>query len=102
MNTQDKVIKALEDNPRTRDNDNALFRAVISMTHDTNGYSYEAISKLQEEKVLPSHESMSRCRRKIQEHNPFLRGKAHQARQELAEEVRPLINTDFEQATMIY
>jgi len=37
---------------------------------------------------LTSFESISRARRKIQEHNPSLRGKNYKERQEISEDIR--------------
>lgn len=102
MNTKQKVEQILTDHPHTRDSDPALFRAVIGMTHNIEHISYSRISALQEDKVLPSHESMRRCRQKLQETNPWLRADMYSNRQELANQVTPLVNSDFDQATLLF
>ena len=102
MTTKDKVIEILTEQPHTRDSDPALFQAVIGLTHCIHAHSYYEITELQQKKLIPSHESMRRCRQKVQEHNPYLRGKCHDERQELAEIVTPLVNTDFTQASMLF
>lgn len=102
MTTKEQIIKILTEYPETRDSDPALFRAVIDATHCVYAHSYSEITKLQEQRKLPSHESMRRCRQKIQAENPFLRGKLHERRKELCDTVIPLVNSDFNQATLLF
>jgi len=45
-------------------------------------------------KLLPSYESISRCRRKLQEDCPNLRGEKWKARHERSEEIRKSINRE--------
>ena len=98
----DIVTQLLTEDRSCRNSDPALFRAIINRSYDIEGYSYSAISKLQEQGKIPSHESMRRCRQKCQADNPELRGDVHDKRQQLGEEVRPLINSEFEQATLLF
>ena len=100
MKLQDRIKNILEEQPHTRNSDHALFRAIINETHDIHKKSFSTISILQEAGQIPSFESIGRCRRKLQEHNPYLRGDVYENRQELCDIVTPLINTDFNQATL--
>ena len=75
-NMLDKVINLLTKHPSLRDSDERL-TANIWHRHTKNVDEIDAITLLSRfaEGKLPSYESISRCRRKIQEEKPELRGK---------------------------
>ena len=98
MTTKDKIKIILEASKQARDSDHALFRAVIGTTQDIFKISFYDISYLQETKKLPSFESIRRCRQKMQQDHPELRGDAYNNRHGIAEEVRTSINSDPEEA----
>ena len=72
---EDVVYRVLEDYPEARNSDNILYSYVISK------YNPEALKQTLGEYLryfkdfnIPRFESVSRCRRKLQEKNPELRG----------------------------
>jgi hypothetical protein len=75
-NMLDKVINLLTKYPSLRDSDERL-TANIWYNATNNIKEINAITLLSRfaEGKLPSYESISRCRRKIQEEKPDLRGK---------------------------
>ena len=75
-NMLDKVVNLLTDHPSLRDSDERL-AANIWYNNIKNVDEIDAITLLSRfaEGKLPSYESISRCRRKIQEEKPELRGK---------------------------
>tara|TARA_R100001530_G_scaffold131881_1_gene103825 strand:+ start:114 stop:422 length:309 start_codon:yes stop_codon:yes gene_type:complete len=75
-NMLNKVISLLTAYPSLRDSDERL-AANIWHRHIKNVDEIDAITLLSRfaEGKLPSYESISRCRRKIQEEKPELRGK---------------------------
>ena len=75
-NMLDKVVNLLTKHPSLRDSDERL-TANIWYNHTKNIDEIDAITLLSRfaEGKLPSYESISRCRRKIQEEKPELRGK---------------------------
>ena len=75
-NMLDKVINLLTKHPSLRDSDERL-TANIWYNNIKNVKEINAITLLSRfaEGKLPSYESISRCRRKIQEEKPELRGK---------------------------
>ena len=75
-NMLDKVVNLLTEHPSLRDSDERL-TANIWYNHTKNIDEIDAITLLSRfaEGKLPSYESISRCRRKIQEEKPELRGK---------------------------
>ena len=75
-NMLDKVINLLTKHPSLRDSDERL-TANIWYNNIKNVKEINAITLLSRfaEGKLPSYESISRCRRKVQEEKPELRGK---------------------------
>ena len=71
----DKVVNLLDKHPSLRDSDDRL-TATIWYQYIDNVKSITAMDLLHKfaEGSLPSYESISRCRRKIQEEKPELRG----------------------------
>jgi len=87
-----KVEELLKNNPNTRDSDNLLVATYYFYEEGgkealQNKTAYEFLKNMSSGK-LTSFESISRARRKIQEQNPYLRGKNYKERQEMSEEVR--------------
>ena len=80
-NMLDKVINLLTKHPSLRDSDERL-TANIWYNNTKNVNEIDAITLLSRfaEGKLPSYESISRCRRKIQEEKPELRGKKWEKR----------------------
>ena len=86
------VEELLTKNPNTRDSDNLLVATYYFYEEGgkealQNKSAYDFLKKMSSGN-LTSFESISRARRKIQEHNPSLRGKNNKERQEMSEEVR--------------
>jgi len=75
-NMLNKVVNLLTEHPSLRDSDERL-AANIWYNNIKNVDEIDAITLLSQfaEGRLPSYESISRCRRKIQEEKPELRGK---------------------------
>jgi len=77
--------------PLLRDNDEKLMANIwwehVSFNIGENASGKALLSMLAEGK-LPSYESISRCRRKIQEKNPHLRGEKWNERHGRAKEIR--------------
>ena len=80
-NILDKVINLLTNHPSLRDSDERL-TANIWYNHTKNVKEIDAVTLLSRfaKGNLPSYESISRCRRKIQEEKPELRGKKWEKR----------------------
>ena len=89
----DEVEKFLTRYPALRDNDEKLM-ANIWGTYIGNleHYNGKDILRMLSNRELPSYESISRCRRKLQELHPLLRGEKWEKRHSRAEEIRKLIN----------
>ena len=94
-NMLDKVINLLTKHPSLRDSDERL-AANIWYNHIKNVYEIDALTLLSRfaEGKLPSYESISRCRRKIQEEKPDLRGKKwakrHSKQQLVKDEIKEI------------
>lgn len=84
----DKVKAILEERPETRDDDMKLYAIFIyKVLNIPNVGFYNALYN-HEKYGLPSYESITRVRRKIQELEPSLCGKKRKRRLELEEEYR--------------
>ena len=79
----------LETYPHLRDNDNKLIANVWFA--ETNKKEVIYFLKDLADGKLSSSESITRCRRKIQEQNPYLRGNRYRYRQNLKKEVQTQI-----------
>ncbi len=79
---QDIVKALLLERPKLRDSDELL----ACLVYEKLGYSWNkpffAIMQAVSEGELPTFESITRCRRKMQEKYPQLRGKKYQVKQE--------------------
>ena len=77
------VREILIENSATRDDDMLLYGAFLAkymIVHPSESF-YEVMSTAKQRK-LPSYESITRARRKVQEKEPLLQGKRRQARKE--------------------
>ena len=94
-NMLDKVVNLLTDHPSLRDSDERLI-ANIWYNYTKNVNEIDAITLLSRfaEGKLPSYQSISRCRRKIQEEKPDLRGKKwakrHSKQQLVKDEIKEM------------
>ena len=89
----DGVEKFLTKYPLLRDNDDRLMANIwadyIGRQENMDGpETWKDIIHLLAKGKLPSYESISRCRRKIQQLNPELRGKKWTERQRRAKKIR--------------
>ena len=89
----DEVEKFLTKYPLLRDNDERLMANIwakyIGNRDDMNGpESWKDILNLLATGKLPSYESISRCRRKLQEECPSLRGEKWHERHKRADNIR--------------
>ena len=101
--TTDIVKQILTEHPSTRNHDVPLFQKVfLQYGVKTDMVSYDYVCNKILSKEIPSHESIRRSRQKLQEHNPGLRGSSWNKRHDIANEVREQINTDFEQAKLLF
>jgi len=93
-----RVTKYLMDNPELRDSDNKLMARIwydeVSSTLgliETSEELLVAVAKGQ----MTNWESATRCRRKIQEEVPELRGKNHKLRKDKAKRVKDGFNSPY-------
>ena len=84
-----KVKKIMQDYPDTRDDDMILYATLIARTSAVNHYT-RLLDALYNHKEynLPSYESVTRARRKVQEQEEDLRGHRYDKRKKLEEEYR--------------
>lgn len=88
---KDKIIYLLENHPHLRSNDKKLL-ANIWYNEAPEDISTKEFLKLLADGKLTNAESIRRCRQKVQEQNPHLRGDNYKARQEEKEIVRSKIS----------
>lgn len=81
MKTIDKVLKQLNEDARTRDNDNLLIASIwfYEMERSDNISALDFLKSFAVGKFT-SAESIRRCRQKLQEDYPGLRGKSYTKR----------------------
>ena len=85
----DEVEKFLTKYPVLRDDDEKLMANMWNKhLGDITYVNGEDILKMLANHELPSYESISRCRRKLQENNPNLRGSKWVQRQSRAKKIR--------------
>ena len=84
-----EVKRLLKEHPHLRDSDEKLM-ANMWYKRIPNVQQQSALNVLGmlANKKLPSYESISRCRRKLQEEDPSLRGKEYNLRHKRTEEVK--------------
>ena len=77
------VRQILLDNPETRDDDMLLYGAFLAKYRIVNaGETFYAVCATAKQRKIPSYESITRARRKVQEKEPLLQGKRRKARME--------------------
>ena len=90
MNNYYSTVRAiLIENSATRDDDMLLYGAFLAkymIVHPSESF-YEVMSTAKQRK-LPSYESITRARRKVQEEEPALRGKRRKQRMEEEQKYR--------------
>ena len=67
------VKETLEENPVTRDSDWSCIRKVIEKCGFDDDISFKAVCRLGKDGMLPTFESITRVRRKLQSKYPHLR-----------------------------
>tara|TARA_Y100000361_G_C11110188_1_gene317121 strand:- start:523 stop:849 length:327 start_codon:yes stop_codon:yes gene_type:complete len=89
-NKQQLVQHFLESNPKTRDNDQLLcaFIWFDQLQYKIEGMTGKDLLKSYAKGDLVNADTISRCRQKLQQENPELRGKLYEKRHEKAKEVR--------------
>lgn len=88
---KDKIIYLLENHPHLRSNDKKLL-ANVWYSEAPKNVSVKGFLKLLSEGKLTNAESIRRCRQKVQEQFPHLRGDNYKLRQEEKEVVRSKIS----------
>ena len=93
-----EVEKLLTKHPILRDNDEKLMAFIwadyIGKKENMNGpETWKDVIRLLSKGKLPSYESVSRCRRKIQETNPDLRGEKWIKRHKRSESIKKNITS---------
>lgn len=97
MKKMETIVKALlEEYPQTRGNDNALIAGVFWLIDpELMNRPFKEVLKI---KGLPSFESITRARRKVQEKNPILNDeKARKIRQKEEKEYREYYSKKVEE-----
>ena len=92
--TKELITKLLTEQPYIRDRDNSLIAEVWTKEiAKLDNFDYESLSAIDllciiSCDTLTSPESITRCRRKVQQENPALRGEYYKARHKEQEEVK--------------
>ena len=90
------VKKIMTEHPVTRDDDFKLYAWICySVVPECMKYTYQHALWNHKEIGLPSYESVTRARRKVQEQVPELRGKSYAKRHEKQEEYRDFYGEGF-------
>lgn len=85
-NVTKRVEKVLREYPRARDDDNFLVAVVYRNFYGIAASSFFDVMTNTKRLALPSFESITRARRKLQEEAPLIYGASGQARRERAKE----------------
>jgi len=87
INTQKElIIQLLNLHPHLRDDDNKLIATIWKKELNSNSHTALEFLQMYADKRLTNAESIRRCRAKIQELSPELRGLKYKARHEAAKE----------------
>ena len=73
LKVEERVRKILVHNPRTRNDDNLLIYEYLSTYHDINNVSDKELLLNSKQLGIPSFETITRARRKVQEKHPELK-----------------------------
>ena len=90
---EDKIIDVLKEYPKARDNDQYLVTVLWVKQLKSQGYNpkemtaWELLGLLGSNKLINT-DSVSRCRQKVQENHPDLRGDNYEKRQSYAKSVK--------------
>lgn len=76
-----RVEKVLVEYPAARDNDSKLVACIWEKEFMDSDFKIEYVFDRIHDDFFTSFESIRRCRQKLQEHNPFLRGEKYKVRQ---------------------
>lgn len=90
MNLTEKIKNILNKYPKTRDSDIELYARYLKIELPEEFSTLLVINMLKLIKVgkIYSFDSISRCRRKLQEENKELRGNFYEEKQELANQIK--------------
>ena len=90
MTLSDKIKAILETFPNTRDSDIELYARYLKIELPEQFQNLLVISmlKLVKSGAISSFDTVSRCRRKLQEDNELLRGEHYEVRQDFSENVK--------------
>src|SRR3990167_7279441 len=92
LNTKDKVKLLLEKHDYLRDNDSALVARIWSEEMEyANMSSIDVLKKIASNTLTP-FESVRRCRQKLQELYPELRGNTYNERHNRQEDIKQELN----------
>lgn len=96
--TKEKVRRFLEKTPHLRDNDNALVAYIWWDDYKELGENGNVLAflTLLSKGKLSNFESIRRCRQKLQELHPELRGDKYLERHKEAEVVKKDLQTEFD------
>jgi hypothetical protein len=87
INSQKELVtQLLNQHPHLRDDDNKLIATIWKKELKSNSHSALEFLQMYADKRLTNAESIRRCRAKIQELSPELRGLKYKARHEAAKE----------------
>jgi len=94
---KNEVIKHLTNNPHLRDNDNRLIATIWHNEVTSSGMDTKTLSSfdfllMYAEGKLSNSESIRRCRQKVQELNPGLRGENYKARHKEQSNIKDDLN----------
>ena len=88
------VKQALVENPEARDDDMLLYAMIIAKSDMVKPYeAFYYVLQSAKERKLPSYESVTRARRKVQEQEPELRGTMRRRRLQEEEEYHDYYST---------
>lgn len=90
MNLTEKIKNILNKYPKTRDSDIELYARYLKIELPEEFSTLLVINMLKLIKVGKNYsfDSVSRCRRKLQEENKELRGNLYEEKQELANQIK--------------
>jgi len=85
---KDLIIQLLSQYPHLRDDDNKLIATVWKIELKSNSHTALEFLQMYADKLLTNAESIRRCRAKIQELSPELRGVKYRGRHEAAKQTK--------------
>ena len=88
LSIKDKVFELLTNFPHLRDSDEKLCANIWFSHLEHSCYNVKQFLKMYADGKLPNSDSITRCRRKIQEEHPELRGNSYSQRQAKQEKIK--------------